>query len=37
MPRFEIKIQKDALNDIQGATDWYNKKVQGLGSRFQNK
>ncbi len=35
MKRFKIKIDKDALSDIQEATDWYNQKMQGLGTRFQ--
>ena len=32
---YKIIIHKDALQDIQAATDWYNEKFQGLGSRFQ--
>jgi mRNA-degrading endonuclease RelE of RelBE toxin-antitoxin system len=35
MPKFKIKIDSDALLDIQEATDWYNKQLAGLGSRFQ--
>ena len=35
MKRFKIKIDKEALTDIQEATDWYNQKVEGLGTRFQ--
>jgi mRNA-degrading endonuclease RelE of RelBE toxin-antitoxin system len=31
----KLKIDKDALDDIQKATDWYNKQVPGLGFRFQ--
>jgi mRNA-degrading endonuclease RelE of RelBE toxin-antitoxin system len=33
--RFNITIDQEALKDIQEATDWYNKQVKGLGSRFQ--
>jgi len=33
--RYSIKIDKDALVDIQSATDWYNSQVYGLGTRFQ--
>ncbi len=32
---FKIKIDKEALQDIQEITDWYNNQVVGLGSRFQ--
>ncbi len=35
MPTYKISIETDALRDIQEATDWYNEKSQGLGSRFQ--
>ncbi|HCN82140.1 MAG TPA: hypothetical protein DIT07_00755 [Sphingobacteriaceae bacterium] len=35
MPKFKVKIDSDALQDIQEATDWYNKQLAGLGSRFQ--
>lgn len=35
MSKFRIKIDQDALLDVQEATDWYNKQVVGLGSRFQ--
>lgn len=35
MPKYKIKIAPDALQDIQDATDWYNKQLQGLGTRFQ--
>lgn len=35
MPKFKVKIDSDALLDIQEATDWYNKQLAGLGSRFQ--
>ncbi len=35
MTRYKIKIESEALQDIQNATDWYNEQLQGLGSRFQ--
>lgn len=35
MPKYKIKIEPAALQDIQEVTDWYNKQFQGLGSRFQ--
>lgn len=35
MAKYKIKIEPEALQDIQEATDWYNKQLQGLGSRFQ--
>lgn len=35
MPKFKVKIDSDALLDIQEATNWYNKQIAGLGSRFQ--
>jgi hypothetical protein len=31
---YKIKIDKDALIDIQEIIDWYNCELQGLGSRF---
>lgn len=34
MPRYRISIDPDALQDIQDATDWYNKQLPGLGTRF---
>ncbi len=33
--KYKIKIDEEALSDIQMATDWYNEQLQGLGSRFQ--
>lgn len=33
--KFKIKIEQDALQDIQEITDWYNCQLQDLGSRFQ--
>ena len=35
MAKYKIKIEPDALEDIQKATDWYNEQLPGLGSRFQ--
>ena len=35
MLKYKVKIDKDALLDIQGAADWYNTQITGLGSRFQ--
>jgi len=32
--RYKIKVQSDALQDIQKTTDWYNEQLKGLGSRF---
>jgi mRNA-degrading endonuclease RelE of RelBE toxin-antitoxin system len=35
MAKYKIRIERDALEDIQLATDWYNEQLSGLGSRFQ--
>jgi hypothetical protein len=35
MHRFRVKIDIDALLDIQEATNWYNKQLSGLGAGFQ--
>jgi len=35
MKIYKIKISPEALSDIQEATDWYNKQMPNLGSRFQ--
>lgn len=35
MTRYKVSVDKDALNDIQQATDWYNEQIGGLGKRFQ--
>lgn len=32
---YKIKIDKDALIDIQEIIDWNNCELQGLGTRFQ--
>lgn len=34
--KHKIKIDQDAIADIQSITDWYNKAQKGLGKRFQN-
>jgi plasmid stabilization system protein ParE len=33
--KYKLKINEEALQDIQEITDWYNAQVGGLGSRFQ--
>jgi plasmid stabilization system protein ParE len=35
MPGYKISIDPEALQDIQDATDWYNKQLAGLGGHFQ--
>jgi len=35
MAKYNLKIEKNALQDIQGITDWYTIQLQNLGSRFQ--
>ncbi len=35
MANYKIRVESEALQDIQEATDWYNKQLHGLGSRFQ--
>ncbi len=35
MKKYKLKIDTDALLDIQEATNWYNNQSKGLGSRFQ--
>lgn len=35
MKKYNVKIEPDALEDIQEITDWYNKAKAGLGKRFQ--
>ena len=34
MKPFKIKIDEEAVTDIQEATKWYNEQVPGLGLRF---
>ena len=35
MQKFSIKIDVEALEDIQKTTDWYNSVNNGLGAKFQ--
>ncbi len=35
MKKYSIKIEAEALSDIQSITDWYNETQSGLGKRFQ--
>jgi hypothetical protein len=35
MQKFSIKIDVEALEDIQKTTDWYNSVKNGLGAKFQ--
>lgn len=35
MHKYKVKIEPEALADIQGITDWYNDQQAGLGKRFQ--
>ena len=35
MKKHTVKIDPDALNDIQEITNWYNDQQKGLGGRFQ--
>lgn len=35
MQKFSIKIDVEALGDIQKTTDWYNSVKNGLGAKFQ--
>ena len=34
--RFKLKIDTDALNDIQETFDWYELRLKGLGLRYKN-
>jgi plasmid stabilization system protein ParE len=36
MKRYKVKIEPDALADIQDITNWYNEAGKELGKRFQN-
>ena len=36
MKPYKIRINSDALLDIQEATNWYNNQVPKLGARFQS-
>ena len=33
--KYKIKVEPQALTDIQEISDWYNEKQIGLGKRFQ--
>jgi len=33
--KFKVKVEPQALADIQEISDWYNEKQTGLGKRFQ--
>ena len=34
MKRYKVRIEPEALTDIQEITDWYNEQQVGLGKRF---
>ena len=36
MKKYEVKIDPEALADIQNITNWYNEAQPGLGKRFQD-
>jgi plasmid stabilization system protein ParE len=36
MKRYKVRIEPEALADIQEITDWYNEQQAGLGKRFQS-
>jgi plasmid stabilization system protein ParE len=36
MKEYKVKIEPEALADIQEITNWYNNARPGLGKRFQN-
>lgn len=36
MKKYKVKIEPEALTDIQNITDWHNKQQAGLGKRFQD-
>lgn len=36
MRKYKVKIEPEALVDIQEISDWYNEQQTGLGKRFQN-
>lgn len=35
MEKYKVKVELEALIDIQEITDWYNEIQAGLGGRFQ--
>ncbi len=36
MKKYKVKIELDALEDIQQITNWYNNQQKELGKRFQS-
>jgi plasmid stabilization system protein ParE len=34
--KYKVKVEPQALSDIQDITNWHNNKQTGLGKRFQN-
>ena len=34
MKKYKVKIEQEALKDIQEITNWYNDQQKGLGKRF---
>jgi mRNA-degrading endonuclease RelE of RelBE toxin-antitoxin system len=34
--KYKVKVEPEALADIQDITDWYNAKKNGLGKKFQD-
>ncbi len=36
MKKYKVKIEPEALADIQDITNWYNEQQAGLGKRFQH-
>jgi plasmid stabilization system protein ParE len=36
MKKYKIRVDPEALADIQDITDWYNEQQAGLGKRFQH-
>lgn len=36
MKKYIVKIEPEAIADIQEITDWYNEQQAGLGKRFQS-
>jgi len=35
MKKYKVKIEPEAIADIQEITDWYNEAQKGLGKKFQ--
>lgn len=36
MRQYIVKIEPEAISDIQNITNWYNEAQEGLGKRFQD-